>query len=129
MRSSSVLPSMSNRQSSTLLACAENSAKLTPTPSQVAPSGNEWPSRTRGGVLIWSARTAGLPRAAFPMSLSAGRLRFDQPAFVRQRLPHLARGGGEVALAPGFDRLGQQGARKGPARQPAQLGRQLAVDH
>src|SRR5690348_18067605 len=89
MRSSSRLPSMSNRHSSTLPAWAENSAKLTPTPSQVAPSGNECPSRTRGGVLIWNDRTAGFPRGAFAMALSAGRLSVDQPAFVRQRLPHL----------------------------------------
>src|SRR4029079_2895567 len=32
-------------QSSTLVACAENSAKLTPRPSHVAPSGNGLPSR------------------------------------------------------------------------------------
>ena len=34
-----VLPSLSNRHSSTLVAWAENRAKLTPRPSQVAPSG------------------------------------------------------------------------------------------
>src|SRR6185437_10973896 len=38
---------MSNRQSSTLVAFAENSAKLTPSPSQVAPSGCGRPSATR----------------------------------------------------------------------------------
>src|SRR3989344_2110771 len=47
MRSSSVSPVLSNRHSSTLVACAENSAKLTPRPSQVAPSGNGWPSDIR----------------------------------------------------------------------------------
>src|SRR5215472_8541755 len=59
---------MSKRESSTLLAWAENSAKLTPTPSQVAPSGNECPSRTRAGVLIWNDRTAAFPRGAFAIS-------------------------------------------------------------
>src|SRR5215510_10529813 len=106
MRSSSRLPSMSNRHSSTLLAWAENSAKLTPTPSQVAPSGNEWPSRTRAGVLIRNGRTGGFPRGAFAMPLSARSGIVDQPAFVRQRLAHLAHRRREVALAPcleGFD--------------------------
>src|SRR3954467_6647248 len=37
----------SKRQSSTLSACSENSAKLTPAPSQVAPSGYERPGQTR----------------------------------------------------------------------------------
>ena len=55
MRSTSVVPSMSKMHNSTLLACAENSAKLTPIPSQVAPSGKGWPSRTR-------LRTAGPDR-------------------------------------------------------------------
>src|SRR5690349_15038308 len=98
---------MSNRHSSTLVAWAENSAKLTPTPSQVAPSGNEWPSRTRGGVLIWNARPAGFPRGAFAMPLSAGRrvlVVFDEPSFVRQGLAHLAHRRGEIALAPGLRR-------------------------
>src|SRR5690554_1218649 len=47
MRSSSSRPVASNRHSSTLLALAENRAKFTPRPSQVAPSGNGSPSRTR----------------------------------------------------------------------------------
>src|SRR4051812_4645997 len=47
MRSISVSPVMSNRQSSTLVAWAEKSAKLTPRPSQVAPSGFGRPSRIR----------------------------------------------------------------------------------
>src|SRR5215471_19202173 len=120
---------MSKRESSTLLAWAENSAKLTPTPSQVAPSGNECPSRTRAGFLTWNGRTSGFPRGAFAMPLSARRLLVDQPAFVRQRLPQLADGRREVALAPAPHRLHQQGTRKRPARQPCELGRQLRVDH
>src|ERR1700733_1755103 len=47
MRSSSVRPESSNRQSSTLVAFAENSAKLTPKPSQVAPRGLGEPSLIR----------------------------------------------------------------------------------
>src|ERR1700754_2998909 len=47
MRSSSRSPLSSNRHSSTLVACAENSAKLTPLLSQVAPSGNGEPSEMR----------------------------------------------------------------------------------
>jgi len=39
-RSVSRRPSGSKKQSSTVVACAENSAKLTPFPSQLAPSGN-----------------------------------------------------------------------------------------
>ena len=38
--------SESNRHSSTRVACSENSAKLTPTPSQVAPSGYGAPGQT-----------------------------------------------------------------------------------
>src|SRR5262245_21642639 len=37
----------SNRQSSTAVACCEKSAKLTPSPSQVAPSGCGLPGRVR----------------------------------------------------------------------------------
>src|SRR4051812_27738224 len=47
MRSSSFFPSSSNRHSSTFKAFAENKAKFTPRPSQVAPSGCGDPSRTR----------------------------------------------------------------------------------
>src|SRR5947209_5373286 len=47
MHSTCVVPSMSKMQSSTFVALAEKSAKLTPIPSHVAPSGNGWPSRMR----------------------------------------------------------------------------------
>ena len=47
MRSISCSPSLSNKHSSTFVAFAENSAKLTPSPFQVAPSGNGSPSRRR----------------------------------------------------------------------------------
>src|SRR5271165_6784390 len=47
MRSSSVPPLASNRQTSTFVALAENNEKLTPWPSHVAPRGNGSPSRTR----------------------------------------------------------------------------------
>src|SRR5262245_52480718 len=40
----------SNRHSSTLVACSANRAKLTPAPSQVAPSGYERPGQMRMGV-------------------------------------------------------------------------------
>src|SRR6187397_3404009 len=46
MRSSSRLPWLSNRQSSTFVALAENSAKLVPRPSHVAPSGCGEPAET-----------------------------------------------------------------------------------
>src|SRR5438874_5473378 len=47
MRSTSRRPCRSNRQSSTLSALAENSAKLVPRPSQVAPSGCGSPDESR----------------------------------------------------------------------------------
>ncbi|CAI8897495.1 hypothetical protein EMIT0P228_20460 [Pseudomonas brassicacearum] len=59
MRSSSTSPASSKMHSSTLVALAENSAKLTPRPSQVAPSGKGSPSRIReasitgGGVFFF----------------------------------------------------------------------------
>src|SRR5437868_5506960 len=46
MRACSYCPDRSNRHSSTFSACAENSAKLTPLPSQVAPSGYGSPGHT-----------------------------------------------------------------------------------
>src|SRR5215813_2070115 len=51
MRSSSRLPWLSKRQSSTLLAFCENSAKLVPRPSQVAPKGWGAPAESRLLVL------------------------------------------------------------------------------
>src|ERR1700692_1826648 len=45
-RSSSRRPWLSNRQSSTFSAFAENSAKLVPRPSQLAPSGWEAPAES-----------------------------------------------------------------------------------
>src|SRR5215467_8950572 len=47
MRSSSRRPCRSNRQSSTLVALAENNAKFVPRPSQVAPRGCGLPAETR----------------------------------------------------------------------------------
>src|SRR5436190_16772016 len=48
MRSLSFIASgESKRQSSTFVACAENSAKFTPTPVQVAPSGYGSPGQMR----------------------------------------------------------------------------------
>src|SRR3954468_24846147 len=47
MRSVWRLPGRSNRHRSTPVACAENRAKLTPLPSQVAPSGTGAPSSMR----------------------------------------------------------------------------------
>src|SRR5215471_1304953 len=47
MRSTSRRPCRSNRQSSTFSALAENSAKLVPRPSQVAPSGCGAPAASR----------------------------------------------------------------------------------
>src|SRR5262249_46863733 len=47
MRSSSRRPWLSKRQSSTFWALAENSAKLVPRPSQVAPNGCGAPARIR----------------------------------------------------------------------------------
>src|SRR6266480_6714328 len=51
MRAASRAPLLSNRQSSTRVADAENSAKLTPSPSQVAPSGCGSPSRMRRSAI------------------------------------------------------------------------------
>src|ERR1700745_2524010 len=48
MRADSALASAeSNRHSSTLAACSENRAKLTPAPSQVAPRGADFPGQIR----------------------------------------------------------------------------------
>ncbi|CAI8786934.1 hypothetical protein EMIT0347P_10848 [Pseudomonas sp. IT-347P] len=49
MRSSSTSPASSKMHSSTLVALAENRAKFTPSPSQVAPSGKGRPSRILDG--------------------------------------------------------------------------------
>src|SRR4051812_29088573 len=46
MRRTSRRPFASNRHNSTRSACLENSAKLTPWPSHVAPSGYGWPGQT-----------------------------------------------------------------------------------
>src|SRR5215470_11875031 len=51
IRSRSRRPWLSNRQSSTLLALAENSAKFVPRPSQVAPSGCGEPAESRALAL------------------------------------------------------------------------------
>src|SRR5262245_14896997 len=63
MRWSSLRPLASNRHSSTLSACSENSAKLTPSPSQLAPSGLGAPRHTaprRLSALRW-LRSMGPP--------------------------------------------------------------------
>src|SRR5690554_6309993 len=65
---SSRLPWLSNRQSSTLVACAENSAKFTPRPSQVAPRGKGWPSAIR--ERCWAVRPWLLPLLAFMVDYS-----------------------------------------------------------
>src|SRR5437879_1547964 len=46
MRATSCRPPVSNKHSSTLSACSENKPKLTPSPSQVAPSGYGLPRQT-----------------------------------------------------------------------------------
>lgn len=57
----------SKRQSSTSTACAENSAKLTPSPSQVAPSGNGLPPVIRERRRLEAARVrASSERATDP---------------------------------------------------------------
>src|SRR5690348_5341361 len=62
MRSTSVLPSASKIHSSTLVALPENSAKLTPSPVHVAPSGKGKPSRSR------DRRTTAVDFIAAPLS-------------------------------------------------------------
>src|SRR5258708_39943088 len=51
----------SNRQSSTLVACSEKRAKLTPAPSQVAPKGYGRPGQMRRGVTPNEERSARVP--------------------------------------------------------------------
>src|SRR4051812_5236937 len=72
-------PSESKRQSSTFVAFAEKTAKLTPWPCQVAPRGNGDPSRTAA-----SMRMSGAFMAA------PGRVRGARPAAGRPALtrPH-----------------------------------------
>src|SRR5437868_9754721 len=85
----------SKRQSSTRVACSENSAKLTPTPSQVAPSGYGDPGQTlidrlrttelgitkRGvaGMRYSESRAARSPRARCAPPLGP---------YLRQCVPH-----------------------------------------
>ena len=52
-------------QSSTFVACAENSAKLTPFPSQLEPSGNGDPSVILYMLSVVPGRGCGLMRAAW----------------------------------------------------------------
>src|SRR3954468_4609906 len=54
MRFNSRSPAPSNRHTSTFVALAENTLKLTPLPSQVAPRGNGDPSVTRRSTFISS---------------------------------------------------------------------------
>src|SRR3954452_17648349 len=56
MRSSSRRPCPSNRHSSTLVALAENRAKLTPEPSHRAPSGNGEPCEMREALAMGPQR-------------------------------------------------------------------------
>src|SRR5580765_3787349 len=49
-----VASSVSKRQSSTFVACSENSAKFTPEPSQVAPSGYGDPGQALIGGSLYS---------------------------------------------------------------------------
>src|SRR3954463_4089784 len=59
----------SNRHSSTLVACSENRAKLTPAPSKVAPGGYDCPGQTRMGVSSgWTMVT-----------VTGGRVRAESP--------------------------------------------------
>src|SRR5580658_1391660 len=58
-RSSSLAPTESNRHTSTLVACAENSVKLVPLPSQIAPWAWGVPSLTRLGLLADNADSPG----------------------------------------------------------------------
>src|SRR5437764_5721229 len=80
MRSISRRPCSSKRHSSTLVAVAENSAKFTPSPSQVAPSGWGRPSAIRDrraevwlmnfpGVSAAHVRSTVLPKGTFPRAL------------------------------------------------------------
>src|SRR3954462_15440753 len=50
----------SNRQSSTRVACSEKSAKLTPTPSHVAPRGYGEPGQTRIARFATEAFSSGI---------------------------------------------------------------------
>src|SRR5580704_7486409 len=85
MRSISCSPSLSNKHSSTFVAFAENSAKLTPSPFQVAPSGNGSPSRRRDlrvtGVFGKSVRAfmPAIPSCGWDRQTGASRLRSYLP--------------------------------------------------
>src|SRR5258707_8581318 len=77
-RSISRRPRGSNRQSSTRSACLEKSAKLTPAPSQVAPSGYARPRQT---VLGATRDRAGASTGGVRLRRNALR-RLDQVAAV-----------------------------------------------
>src|SRR5262245_61868136 len=58
----------SNRQSSTRVACSENTAKFTPTPSHVAPSGYGEPGQTRKLFLVTEELHYQTPNSPTPNS-------------------------------------------------------------
>src|SRR5689334_6316959 len=72
----------SKRQSSTFVAFSENSAKFTPMPSQVAPSGSGWPGQTRIGI------DPAPPPSAIQPTLSLATIQDlfrDRPYMVRSK--------------------------------------------
>src|SRR3954462_805519 len=62
----------SNRQSSTRVACSEKSAKLTPTPSHVAPRGYGEPGQTRIARFATEAFSSGIGESGESGNLAIG---------------------------------------------------------
>src|SRR6201996_6927832 len=89
MRSSSVLPSLSNRQSSTFVALAENSEKLTPSPVHVAPGGCGRPSFNRGSGGL------GMKRASLKFARHKKWLRYRGAIIAPEKLS-----GGTIGTTP-----------------------------
>src|SRR4051812_27089157 len=85
MRSSSRLPWLSNRQSSIFVALAENSAKLVPRPSHVAPRGCGAPAESRM-LLLWDEKNCSKRRNG---KTDLGDGTFVQRLY-RSRVPHIA---------------------------------------
>src|SRR5258708_19749174 len=85
MRSSSRRPWLSNRQSSTFCALVENSAKLVPCPSQLAPSGWGAPAESRA-LAVRDEKNGGKRRNA---TADLGNAPFVQRS-TSPRVPHAA---------------------------------------
>src|SRR5262245_50775310 len=106
MRSRSRRPWLSNRQSSTLLALAENSAKFVPRPSQVAPRGCGAPAASRALALGNEKNCSKRWDDKADLGDGSLRQRIHAPA-----VPHIV---DTVAVWIGIEHLGPEGCEGRP---------------